>query len=147
MGRTRSRKEKLGEVLANVVEKIRRIYMPCGSCGNVYKMLKCLRQFESASLVIEELARRVGATVSFDTLIHLGYYQVDGGLKRSADYVGAYTEVEIRVDDKPVAVVAIYEYITCESGILVIKADAHVSKFYDEDVRGGYCRMLPDASC
>jgi len=147
MGRARSRKEKLGELLANTIEKIRKTYVPSGSCGNVYKMVKRLWQFESISTVVEELARKAGATVSFDTLINLGYYQIGGGLKRNADFVGAYTEAEIRLDHEPVAVATIHEYITCESGILVIKADAHISKFYDEDVRRAYCKKLPDTSC
>jgi len=142
-----SEKERVGKLLANVVEKIRRTYVPCGSCGNVYKMEKCLRRFANTVFIVEELLRRVGANVSLDTLIHLGYYQTNKGLERGADYIGVHTDLEISLNGKPVAIITIYDYVSCEDGILVFKVPAYVSKFYDEEVRGGYCDKLPEVSC
>jgi len=147
MGRAKSKKEKLGELLANAIEKIRSTYVPCGACGNVYKMEKCLRRFANTASFLEEVIGRVGASVVVNTLIHRGYYQYNGGLKRNLDYIGYYSELEIALDDKPVAVVTVDEYVICDKGVLTLKAYAHISKFHDEEVETGYCKRLPDVGC
>jgi len=147
MGRAKSKKEKLGELLANAVEKIRSTYVPCSTCGNVYKMERCLRQFANTVSYLEEVVGRVDASVFVNTLIHRGYYQYNGGLKRNLNYIGYYSELEIVLDGRPVAAVAVDEYVICDNGVLTLKARAHASKFYDEEVEAGYCKRLPDVGC
>jgi len=146
MGRTTS-KSKVGEVLSKIVEKISGVHVVCGACGNVYKMERCLRRYANAVPALEEMVKRVGATVDVVSLVHVGYYECCGGLKRHMNRIGYHSDVEIIVDGKPVAVVTIHEYVTCDGGALTLRAKVYVSKFYDEEVKTSYCKRAPDVSC
>jgi len=148
MRRVKSKEEKLGRALAVAIEEVRSARTVCGTCGNVYKMKKCLDRFANAVSIIEDAVRRVGAEVYIDTLIHMGYDQYTGGtLKRNFDYIGYDTELRIVLNGKSVATVAIYEYVVCTGGVLVLKTHAFVSRFYDDKVLAGYCTRAPDIGC